>query len=125
MLGIGAYARDHGARTACVTEKGMEAWLQEGGTDTAATAAATAAIAPGPGKPIALAAAAAIGSDSVVRKLLTAGGAPLGVGSEAPAAAAAGSARNGLTYSLVAYPAKDNYEGRLYPLDWVHKVRVN
>lgn len=27
------------------------------------------------------------------------------------------------TYSLLAYPAKDNYEGVLYPLDWVHKVR--
>lgn len=27
------------------------------------------------------------------------------------------------TYSLVAFPAKDNYEGVLYPLDWVDKVR--
>lgn len=28
-----------------------------------------------------------------------------------------------VTYSLVAYPAKDNYEGRLYPWDWVQMVR--
>jgi molybdenum cofactor sulfurtransferase len=29
-----------------------------------------------------------------------------------------------ITYSLLAYPAKDNYEGVLYPLDWVHKVHA-
>lgn len=29
---------------------------------------------------------------------------------------------NNVTYSLVAYPTKDNYEGRLYPWDWVSKV---
>jgi len=29
-----------------------------------------------------------------------------------------------VTYSLVAFPAKDNYEGRLYPLDWINKVRL-
>lgn len=28
-----------------------------------------------------------------------------------------------VTYSLVAYPAKDNYEGRFYPLAWIDKVR--
>jgi hypothetical protein len=27
-----------------------------------------------------------------------------------------------MTYSLVAFPAKDNYEGRLYPLEWIKKV---
>jgi hypothetical protein len=24
--------------------------------------------------------------------------------------------------ALVAYPAKDNYEGRMYPLDWIQQV---
>jgi hypothetical protein len=34
-----------------------------------------------------------------------------------------GSKDNGdVTYSLVAFPAKDNYEGRLYPLEWIQKV---
>jgi hypothetical protein len=27
-----------------------------------------------------------------------------------------------VTFSLVAYPSKDNYEGRLYPLDWITQV---
>jgi hypothetical protein len=25
-------------------------------------------------------------------------------------------------FSLVAYPSKDNYEGQLFPLEWVEKV---
>jgi hypothetical protein len=29
-----------------------------------------------------------------------------------------------ITYSLVAYPSKDNFAGRLYPLDWVKQVRI-
>jgi hypothetical protein len=43
----------------------------------------------------------------------------------ATAAAAAGGGRDSqsqVTLSLVAYPSKDNYEGRLYSLDWVKKV---
>lgn len=28
------------------------------------------------------------------------------------------------TYSLLAFAAKDNFEGRLYPLDWIAKVSV-
>ncbi|GBF95159.1 molybdenum cofactor sulfurase [Raphidocelis subcapitata] len=28
------------------------------------------------------------------------------------------------TYSLAAFPAKDNYEGRLYPLDWIEKIHA-
>jgi hypothetical protein len=28
----------------------------------------------------------------------------------------------GVTHHLVAYPAKDNYEGRMYPLDWIQRV---
>lgn len=27
-----------------------------------------------------------------------------------------------MTYSLMGYPPKDNYEGRMYPLDWISKV---
>jgi hypothetical protein len=27
------------------------------------------------------------------------------------------------TFSLMAFPAKDNYEGLLYPLEWISKVR--
>jgi hypothetical protein len=27
-----------------------------------------------------------------------------------------------VTHHLVAYPAKDNYEGRMYPLDWIQQV---
>lgn len=40
-------------------------------------------------------------------------------------AAAGGSACCGacVTHHLVAYPAKDNYEGRVYPLDWIQQVR--
>lgn len=30
---------------------------------------------------------------------------------------------NGTTYSLFAYPAKDNYEGVLYPLKWIEQVK--
>ncbi|KAI8463606.1 MAG: pyridoxal phosphate-dependent transferase [Monoraphidium minutum] len=29
-----------------------------------------------------------------------------------------------VTYSLVAYPAKDNYEGRIYPLSWIDKIHA-
>lgn len=29
-----------------------------------------------------------------------------------------------LTYSLAAFPAKDNYEGRLYPLEWISKIHA-
>lgn len=36
--------------------------------------------------------------------------------------AAAAAART--TFSLVAYPSKDNYEGRLHSLDWIDKVRI-
>lgn len=32
---------------------------------------------------------------------------------------------NGTIYSLFAFPAKDNYEGRLYPLDWIAKVGLS
>jgi hypothetical protein len=31
----------------------------------------------------------------------------------------------GVTHHLVAYPAKDNYEGRIYPLDWIEQVRTS
>lgn len=41
-----------------------------------------------------------------------------GVGKGAGAAAAA------TTFSLAAFPAKDNYEGRLYPLSWVNRIRA-
>lgn len=42
-----------------------------------------------------------------------------------PVSEVEGGAGDGLvTYSLAAFPAKDNYEGRLYPLDWIDKVGV-
>jgi hypothetical protein len=34
------------------------------------------------------------------------------------------SSSSSTTYSLLAFPAKDNYEGVLYPLQWVDKVRL-
>lgn len=40
----------------------------------------------------------------------------------ATAATAAEDSPGNVTYSLVAYPIKDNYEGRLYPWEWVGKV---
>eukprot|EP00878_Enallax_costatus_P026190 GHUV01028075.1.p1 GENE.GHUV01028075.1~~GHUV01028075.1.p1 ORF type:complete len:310 (+),score=81.90 GHUV01028075.1:356-1285(+) len=43
-------------------------------------------------------------------------------GSETATGAAAGPGN--VTYSLVAYPTKDNYEGRLYPWEWVSKVQA-
>ncbi|KIZ00907.1 hypothetical protein MNEG_7052 [Monoraphidium neglectum] len=33
-----------------------------------------------------------------------------------------GAAADDVTYSLVAYPSKDNLEGRMYPLDWIQRV---
>jgi hypothetical protein len=46
--------------------------------------------------------------------------------SAAGGAAKAGSSccRAGMTHHLVAYPAKDNYEGRIYPLEWVEQVHL-
>lgn len=41
--------------------------------------------------------------------------------SEWPISKPAGPGEN-VTYSLVAYPPKDNYEGRLYDWNWVKKV---
>jgi selenocysteine lyase/cysteine desulfurase len=32
------------------------------------------------------------------------------------------SSADGVTLHLVAYPVKDNYEGQLYPTDWVQQV---
>lgn len=50
----------------------------------------------------------------------------------APARAASAGATNsshccgaGVTHHLVAYPAKDNYEGRIYPLDWIEQVSLS
>uniref|UniRef100_A0A383WHU1 Aminotransferase class V domain-containing protein n=1 Tax=Tetradesmus obliquus TaxID=3088 RepID=A0A383WHU1_TETOB len=34
------------------------------------------------------------------------------------------SSSNNVTYSLVAFPAKDNYEGVLYPLEWVDRIHA-
>jgi hypothetical protein len=42
----------------------------------------------------------------------------------APQPPAAGANANNITYSLVAYPPKDNLEGRLYDWGWVAKVRA-
>ena len=39
---------------------------------------------------------------------------------DSPTAAAAGGC--GVRYHLVAYPAKDNYEGQLYPMKWIEQV---
>lgn len=47
-----------------------------------------------------------------------------GADSSAAAAGSKDAADGDVTYSLVAFPAKDNYEGRLYPLEWIKKVCV-
>lgn len=40
----------------------------------------------------------------------------------APAVKDHGTVLEDTTYSLVAFPVKDNYEGRLYSMDWIEKV---
>ncbi|KAI8471068.1 MAG: pyridoxal phosphate-dependent transferase [Monoraphidium minutum] len=72
VLGIGTYAKLHGAPLTCIDEEAMDAWL--------------------------------------------ASPPPKDAGGVTPEA--------DVTYSLVAYPAKDNFEGRLYPLDWIDKVHA-
>lgn len=97
VLGIGAYAKARGAALSCVDEAGMAAWLS--GPNSYSPHDATEHPP----------ARAALQSTQLT----------------SPATAAAAAAHNvtsATTFSLVAYPSKDNYEGRLYPLDWVEQV---
>jgi hypothetical protein len=94
VLGIGCYADEHGATFACVDEEGMEQWLS--GNSSSSSGAHQSDLGTGNDRR---------GSNAA---LVT------------PAAAAAGGRR--VTFSLVGYPPKDNYEGRLYPLEWIDKV---
>ncbi|KAI8467267.1 MAG: pyridoxal phosphate-dependent transferase [Monoraphidium minutum] len=41
-----------------------------------------------------------------------------------PPGAGAAAAAPGATWSLAAYPSLDNFEGRLYPLDWVEQIHA-
>lgn len=133
VLGIGAYAKQHGAHLHCLSLEDMQQWLDSPCSTT----------------PQQHHHHAAFKASSCVNGLCCAGGSPThhaavqpGAGSccgapvpphtptAAEAAAAAGVSGaaassccgSGVTHHLVAYPAKDNYEGRIYPLQWIEQV---
>jgi len=149
VLGIGGYVRARGAVLSCVDEQGMEDWLNSSSDEHQADTAAAVDTAKARGKqylPARLgftqrqpaaqhssttSVTAAVDSQqpegsskegkTLAEQALSRIGSRRGLGKVSAGAAAAGQQRD-VTFSLVAYPSKDNYEGRLYPLDWINKV---
>lgn len=155
VLGIGAYAKQHGATLHCLTLQQMQQWLAQppgsavpeshhkaanNGLCCGPTNRAAAAAAPAAGGASAVGGSTGSGSGVSSRPVLrTMVPGPLAASAAVhvlapavPARAASAGATNsshccgaGVTHHLVAYPAKDNYEGRIYPLDWIEQVSVS
>lgn len=102
VLGIGTFAREHGAAISCVDEQGMEEWLESG--------------------------AAASAKERLVYKKHDSHDSHNSHGKHEQHGKhdkhKDDDDDDDITYSLVAFPAKDNYEGRLYPLEWIEKVHA-
>jgi len=164
VLGIGAYAKQHGAALHCLTLDQMQHWLESSGapappsrttyrtsnTPTTCTDAtccgATAAPTQDPTNYHShgstsdhMEGCGNVGSDGGVCGAQAGGCCPVPPAAAEAAAAcapvpvtavggpgAAGSSccGAGVTHHLVAYPAKDNYEGRMYPLQWIQQVHA-
>lgn len=105
VLGAGAYGQDKGALLSCADANDITAWLDDTG-HTPVTTTSFSAVDGGGGT--------TGGGKTHDHKQVEVEGLRPGV--------QAGSKSVAPTYSLLAYPAKDNYEGVLYPLDWVKKV---
>lgn len=147
VLGIGGYAKARGVVLSCVDEEGMEDWLNSSSDEHKADREAVLGTAKARGKHYVSArlgllhrkTAAKHGATSVTaaadsqqpegsnagrtlaQQALSRKDSRGGTGKLSAGAAAAAQQRD-VTFSLVAYPSKDNYEGRLYPMDWINKV---
>jgi hypothetical protein len=141
VLGIGAYAKQHGAQLHCLTMEQMQQWLQTPSSavpksNLKTVNTCTNGLCCGPSGPrsnpassttkgTAAASGTGGGCCPVPRRAAGAAAAcaPVPVTAAGGAAAVGSSCCGvGVTHHLVAYPAKDNYEGRIYPLEWIEQV---
>lgn len=149
VLGIGAYAKQHGAQLHCLTMEQMQSWLcsppgsavpesYHNVSSQNSHPACTNGLCGGPrqvpssnpANSTVKSAAAGTGGGCCPVPRAAAGAAAACAPVPVTAAAGAGAVGSsccgaGVTHHLVAYPAKDNYEGRIYPLEWIEQVPSN
>uniref|UniRef100_A0A383VH74 Aminotransferase class V domain-containing protein n=1 Tax=Tetradesmus obliquus TaxID=3088 RepID=A0A383VH74_TETOB len=147
VLGIGAYAKRAGAQLHCVSREHMDQWLASPGKSAAAlppmsrsssssrrslsfssSSRRPSIISANSGTFAGAAADAAAAADVVASVPVSigagAGVAAGGMSSSNSSSSNLNSSSGAPTFHLVAFPAKDNYEGQLYPLSWIEQVHA-
>ncbi|WIA41880.1 hypothetical protein OEZ86_009204 [Tetradesmus obliquus] len=143
VLGIGAYAKRAGAELHCVSREHMEQWLASPSKSAAAlppisrtsSSRRSLSFSSSSRRPSIISAnsgtfAGAAADAAAAADVATSVSGGIGAGAGAGGMSSSNSSSSNLnsskapTFHLVAFPAKDNYEGQLYPLSWIEQVHA-